>query len=139
MIKEQIGSCTLYHADCLEILDTLGKVDNVITDPPYGMSYVSARRKHKYDPIENDNNADIAKEVIDWAVKNANYAVYAFGRWENIIEYPVPKSVITWIKNNWGSGDLLHSHARQTEMIFFYPCQRHEWGGAKTDRYNLRR
>lgn len=32
---EQIGDATLYLGDCLEILPTLGKVDAVVTDPPY--------------------------------------------------------------------------------------------------------
>ena len=31
-----IGDCTLYLGDCLDILPTLGKVDAVVTDPPYG-------------------------------------------------------------------------------------------------------
>ena len=35
MRVEQIGNATLYLGDCLEILPTLGKVDAVITDPPY--------------------------------------------------------------------------------------------------------
>ena len=30
-----IGDATLYLGDCLEILPTLGKVDAVVTDPPY--------------------------------------------------------------------------------------------------------
>lgn len=33
---ETIGDCTLYLGDCLEVLPTLGKVDAVVTDPPYG-------------------------------------------------------------------------------------------------------
>jgi site-specific DNA-methyltransferase (adenine-specific) len=33
---ETIGDCTLYLGDCLEILPTLGRVDAVVTDPPYG-------------------------------------------------------------------------------------------------------
>lgn len=33
--KEVIGSCELYLGDCLEILPLLGKVDAVVTDPPY--------------------------------------------------------------------------------------------------------
>ena len=33
--KRQIGDCTLYLGDCLEILPTLGKADAVVTDPPY--------------------------------------------------------------------------------------------------------
>tara|TARA_R110000822_G_scaffold65251_1_gene159856 strand:+ start:81 stop:746 length:666 start_codon:yes stop_codon:yes gene_type:complete len=32
-----IGDCTLYQGDCLEIMPTLGKVDAVVTDPPYGV------------------------------------------------------------------------------------------------------
>lgn len=32
---EQIGDCTLYLGNCLEILPTLGNVDAVVTDPPY--------------------------------------------------------------------------------------------------------
>jgi site-specific DNA-methyltransferase (adenine-specific) len=33
---ERIGDCTLYLGDCRDVLPTLGKVDAVITDPPYG-------------------------------------------------------------------------------------------------------
>jgi DNA modification methylase len=35
--KVVIGNATLYRGDCMEVLPTLGKVDAVITDPPYGM------------------------------------------------------------------------------------------------------
>lgn len=35
--KEQIGDCTLYLGDCMEIMPTLGTVDSVVTDPPYGL------------------------------------------------------------------------------------------------------
>jgi site-specific DNA-methyltransferase (adenine-specific) len=35
MEKVVIGNATLYHADCMDVLPTLGKVDAVITDPPY--------------------------------------------------------------------------------------------------------
>jgi len=37
MTRETIGDCTLYLGDCHEILPTLGKVDAVVTDPPYGI------------------------------------------------------------------------------------------------------
>ena len=32
-----IGNATLYLGDCMNVLPTLGKVDAVITDPPYGI------------------------------------------------------------------------------------------------------
>jgi len=36
--KVQIGDCTLYEGDCLSVLPTLGKVDAIVTDPPYGIN-----------------------------------------------------------------------------------------------------
>lgn len=36
MYKTEIGNATLYLADCMEVLPTIGQVDAVITDPPYG-------------------------------------------------------------------------------------------------------
>ena len=39
MRVEQIGDCTLYLGDCLDVLPTLGNIDAVITDPPYGQDY----------------------------------------------------------------------------------------------------
>lgn len=41
---EKIGPHTLYLGDCREILPTLGKVDAVVTDPPYGIG--AARGAH---------------------------------------------------------------------------------------------
>ncbi len=35
------GRVTLYHADCRDVLPTLGPVDAVITDPPYGINYAA--------------------------------------------------------------------------------------------------
>lgn len=34
---ETIGNATLYLGDCREVLPTLGNVDAVVTDPPYGL------------------------------------------------------------------------------------------------------
>ncbi len=35
--KEVIGDCTLYLADCMDVMPHLGRVDAVVTDPPYGI------------------------------------------------------------------------------------------------------
>ncbi len=48
-----IGDATLYLGDCLEILPTLGKVDAVVTDPPYGLGN-AATEKNKYASYEDD-------------------------------------------------------------------------------------
>ena len=54
--KEVIGDCTLYLGDCREIMPELGKVDAVVTDPPYGIDYLASQPnaiKHKR--IANDS------------------------------------------------------------------------------------
>jgi DNA modification methylase len=38
MRVETIGDATLYLGDCRDIVPTLGKVDAVVTDPPYGIA-----------------------------------------------------------------------------------------------------
>jgi len=125
MYKEIIGDCELHFGDCLEVIDSIKKVDSVITDPPYGMSFQSNHRKEKHLKIENDETDELAIKVINWCLANASHSVYAFGRWDNIYSYPNPKSLITWVKNNWSMGDLKHEHARQTEVAFFYALKNH--------------
>lgn len=46
---EQIAEgVTLYLGDCREILPTLGKVDAVVTDPPYGIGYAHGEEKSRF-------------------------------------------------------------------------------------------
>ena len=40
-----IGNATLYLGDCRDILPTLGKVDAVVTDPPYGIGFAAQPTK----------------------------------------------------------------------------------------------
>ena len=120
--KEQIGDCTLYLGDCLEVMPTLDKVDAVVTDPPYGMSFRSNHRAIKHNAIDND--ADVG--MLQWACCLKPYhSAYVFCRWDNLAQVPKPRSVITWVKNNWSMGDLQHEHARQTELALFYPGPGH--------------
>ncbi len=129
-----IGNATLYLGDCMDILPTLPKVDTVITDPPYGMLFQSNYRIEKHLKIANDESAGLACAVIQWAINNSTHSVYAFGRWDNLVSYPKPKSLITWVKNNWSMGDLNHEHARQTEVAFFYSGDNHSFpSGRPTD------
>ena len=46
--EERIGDCRLILGDCLEIMPELGRVDAVVTDPPYGIGISSnpVRQKH---------------------------------------------------------------------------------------------
>lgn len=117
-----IGDCQLYLGDCLEILPTLGKVEAVVTDPPYGMSFQSNHRRISHNKIDNDHSDDL----LIWAIHiEVSHSKYIFCRWDNLSSVKKPKSLITWVKNNWSMGDLEHEHARQTEVILFYPSEGH--------------
>ena len=127
--KEVIGDCVLYLGDCRNIQDL--KYNSVVSDPPFGMCFVSGSRRPetKHKAIENDQDVDLLNWVIGLEV---DHSKYIFCRWDNLINIPInPKSVITWVKNNHSMGDLKHEHARQTEIIMFYsgnnhyfPCKR---------------
>ena len=129
--KRTIGDCTLYLGDCLEVMPTLGKVDAVVTDPPYGMSFRSNHRQEKHKEIANDGDV----KLLNWACElEASHSKYIFCRWENIKDVLSPKSCITWVKNNWSMGDLNHEHARQTEVCLFYAHEKHYFpNGRPTD------
>ena len=45
---ETIGNATLYLGDCREILQTLGRADAVVTDPPYGINAARDRKSQKH-------------------------------------------------------------------------------------------
>lgn len=55
MTEETIGGARLILGDCMDILPTLGKVDAVITDPPYGIEYQSNLTPGKYGKLLGDD------------------------------------------------------------------------------------
>ena len=128
---EKIGDCTLYLGDCREILPTIVAVDAVVTDPPYGMAFRSNHRTVKHDVIANDDSVGMLCVACEIDVTHSKYV---FCRWDNLVHVPVPRSLVTWVKNNWSMGDLLHEHARQTEVALFYPGPEHDFpNGRPTD------
>jgi site-specific DNA-methyltransferase (adenine-specific) len=131
--KEQIGDATLYLGDCLEILPTLGKVNVVVTDPPYGMNFQSNYYKGErgkpnasgHDRLAGDDNPALLSAAL---AIDATHSKYIFCRWDNLRDLPqCPRSLIAWVKPNWSMGDLNHEHGRQYEVIAFYPCENHSW------------
>ena len=59
MRVEHIGDATLYLGDCMEVLPTLGKVDAVITDPPYGIGASSKKFINGTSKTNKDYYADV--------------------------------------------------------------------------------
>jgi site-specific DNA-methyltransferase (adenine-specific) len=118
------GRAELWLGDCLSVMADMsaGSVDAVVTDPPYGMAFQSNYRAVSHERIKNDDNRDL----FLWACQiPARHSLYVFCRWDALSVAPRPKSCITWVKNNWSMGDLLHEHARQTEVALFYPGPAH--------------
>jgi len=88
---EQIGDAKLYLGDCREILPTLGEVDAVITDPPYGngTEYASF----------NDTETDVSELInffVHWAIENAQRTLVTSGNQCQHL-YPRPKWTLAWV------------------------------------------
>lgn len=69
--RVEIGNCVLYQGDCLEIMPTLGKVDAVVTDPPYGIGEGSGK------VATRQRRAGGASKAL------ADQKDYAGGDWDN--------------------------------------------------------
>jgi DNA modification methylase len=42
--EERIGDCRMILGDCLEVMPLIGRVDAVVTDPPYGIGITKSNR-----------------------------------------------------------------------------------------------
>ena len=60
---EHIGAATLMLGDCRDILPTLGKVDAVVTDPPYGLGDWNNRGSNSGGPFDSDETQEWDKPV----------------------------------------------------------------------------
>lgn len=87
------------------------KADMVFTDPPYGISYKSNKRKEEFEYIKNDDVIDCS--FLPIIPINNNCALYIWTRWDvyskwiELVEqsYKVT-SCIVWAKQAGGLGDL---------------------------------
>jgi site-specific DNA-methyltransferase (adenine-specific) len=94
-----IGDAVLYRGDCMDILPALGKVDAVITDPPYGIDGSSgainkARAKGEYGnqfPDTPEYIRTIAANAIRRCIEISGCVVVTPGN-RNFAMYPQPDS-----------------------------------------------
>lgn len=111
---ERIGDATLYLGDCRDILPTLGKVDAVVTDPPYGIGHSSNHgASWQGTQIANDGDTSVRDEVL------AGFPnVAAFGTWKTP---PISgtKGCLVWDKGPaFGMGDLAFPWKGSWELIY---------------------
>ena len=134
MRKEIIGDCTLYLGDCLEVMPTLGKVDAVVTDPPYKVTARAGRttaggmmldkKMRSGDVFEhNDTSLEIWLPKTFEILKDTGHA-YVMSNNKNLSDFysVIEKSDYHLIKTLvWAKDNKIMSQAymSQTEFIFF--------------------
>jgi len=131
-MKLEIGNATLYLGDCAEILPTLGKVDAVVTDPPYGIREAAGKNKSRsnlavakdYDddqwddkPVD-DRVIDLIRQVSDWQI--------IFGG--NYYALPPTKCWLVWDKEN-GDSDFADAELAWTNLNKAVRLKRYMWNG----------
>lgn len=121
---------TLYQGNSLELLAQLPAacVDLILTDPPYGMSWQSGRRKKGYAKIANDESLEWLNScVAEWKrILRPDRHIYSFCSWHHIETFKIEiqkqfdlLNMLIWVKNNHGSGNLAESYAPQHELILY--------------------
>ena len=120
-IERLADGVTLYQGDCREILPTLGKVDAVVTDPPYGIGESNTKR--------HMSRGKLAKPILyevenHWDNKPADAETIALCRsiskWQiifggNYFDLPPSRCWLVWDKLN-GNNDFADCELAWTNL-----------------------
>ena len=132
---ETIGNAVLYLGDCLEILPTLGHVDAVVTDPPYGIGEANGKNKSRdhiapaKDYGVSDWDDKTADEAINLAVSLANQSVIFGG---NYYDLPPSSGWLVWDKVN-GKSDFADCELAWTNLKQAVRLKKFMWNGMLRD------
>lgn len=130
--REVIGDATLYLGDCRDILPTLGKVDAVVTDPPYGIGEAAGKNKSRtrlavakdYGVASWDDQAvDVA--LLDAVIAAGRHAVIFGG---NYYALPATSCWLVWDKIN-GDNDFADCELAWTNLPKAVRRLRYMWNG----------
>lgn len=135
---------TMHHGDCIEVMPSVGKVDAVITDPPYGIGCTKtgagAAHGGRVEPgrdvdrftraggakIAGDDKPDAAWLAVAAGVLADRGALYSFSRWDvdpfwhaaiEACGFKIANRIV-WVKANHGSGDLTGAFGCAHETLF---------------------
>ena len=98
MKEERIGDCRLILGNSLEVLPTLGPVDAVCTDPPYGIGITKSNRLAISRGM-GGKSWDEAPADLSWLLPMGVPAVVWGG---NYFDLPPTRAPLVWDKNNAG-------------------------------------
>jgi len=122
---------TVAQGDCVEIMKGMESesVDLVVTDPPYGIDYQSARRidSERFPKIANDTRPMTTWIDSAYRVLKDSGRVLCFCRWDTqaIFKNAINeagfniKSHVIWNRQNHGLGDLKRQFAPQHDIIWY--------------------
>jgi DNA modification methylase len=125
-IPVRIGDCELYLGDCREILPGLGKVDAVVTDPPYGLGDLwqgggnPKSKNWKFNPSEAMAWDQEAPEFVSSLPMMASQCVIWGGNFFNL---PPARGWLVWNKARGltiGDCELAWTNINQPIRAFNY-------------------
>lgn len=119
-----IGDCTLYNADCRDVLPLLDKVDAVITDPPYGVNF-----KYESHDDSNEGYEEFCKEWFKLIKDKSPRVIGISCGISNLQMWEKPTWVMAWHKpasmgrcavgfNNWEPVLIYGKVVRQIVDVF---------------------
>jgi len=140
--------CTIVEGDCLDVMAEMSydMIPLVITDPPYGIDYVSAGGPRATDPNIKQRTRITGDSMIDpqwfaaiYPLLKSSGAMYVFTCFKSYSEFEaaikqagfVMKTTLVWDKGNCGMGDLKGDYGNQTELVMFGTKGRHLLNGRR--------
>lgn len=139
--RSSCGGFVLYHGDCLDVLPTLGGIDCVLTDPPFGARRPSAWRSagERFQEIVGNESVDARWAPLALEAANDGACLYSFCTWDTLGEWRTKitdsgwrvRSCLVWDKGIHGLADLQTCWAPRHEMILFAAKGRHELSGKR--------
>lgn len=139
----------MFQGDCIEVLPDLvknakGQISAVLSDPPYGIAYVSNHRTDKDllgQAIENDKDLDVVESAVPYIdeLLAMNSALYFFAHPNMVGENRAIfdktwtyKNLLVWDKGDAGTfGDLEAGYSLNYESIFYYNKGRRKLNGSR--------
>jgi len=103
---EHIGDAVLYLGDCRDVLPQLGRVDAVVTDPPYGIAkvwkggggYGWGRARSETVARNEWDDAPPSDEVLDWMLSSKSQIIWG----GNYFNLPPSRCWLIWNKPERG-------------------------------------
>jgi DNA modification methylase len=145
-----IGDCRLILGDCREILPTLGKVDAVVTDPPYGIGEAAGKAKARTSGLASRSrdasryrrdygvsnwDDDTADDEVAMAVKMARWSIVFGG---NYYDLPPTSCWLVWDKLN-GDTDFADCELAWTNLPKAVRRIRFLWNGCMRMERDIKR